>query len=92
MASITMSPLMNQIADNVDFMQCDITYDETKEYPYLFNAVVFNATLMEWMIIGRIRWNKQNSSAHCLAFKKLLERYPSGNLLGLVVDWSDAQI
>ena len=88
----TMSPLMNRIADNADFMQCDVTYDETREYPYLFNAVVFNDTLMEWMIIGRIRLNKQNSNAYRLAFKKLLEKCPSGNLLGLVVDWSDAQI
>ena len=71
---------------------CNVTsyYDETREYPYLFNAVVFNDTLMEWMIIGRIRLNKQNSNAYCLAIKKLLEKCPSGNLLGLVVDLSDA--
>ena len=80
---------MNRIADNADFMQCDVTYDETREYPYFFNAVVFNDTLM---VIGRIRLNEQNSNAYCLTFKKLLEICPSGNLLGLVIDWSDAQI
>ena len=67
MALIIYSPLMNQIADNADFMQCDVTYDETRD---LFNA---NDTLMKWMIIGQIRLNKQNSNAYCLAFKKLLE-------------------
>ena len=45
-------------------MQCDITYDETREYPCLFNAVVFNDTLMEWMIIARVRLDKQNSNAY----------------------------
>lgn len=38
----TMSPLMNKLADSAEFMQCDITYTKTREYPYLFNAVVFN--------------------------------------------------
>ena len=69
--------------------QCDITYDETRDYPYLFNAVVFNHTLMEWMIIGRIRLDKQNTNAYCLTFKKL---FAKNSLLGLVLDWSDAQI
>lgn len=88
----TMTPLMIKVADSAEFMQCDIMYDETGEYPYLFNAVVFNDTLMEWMIIGRIRLNKQNSNAYCLAFKKLLQKCSSDNLRGLIVDWSDAQI
>ena len=88
----TMSPLMIQIASGADFMQCDITYDETRDYPYLFNAVVFNHTLMEWMIIGRIRLDKQNANAYCLIFKKLFAKCSKNSLLGLVVDWSDAQI
>lgn len=44
------------------------------------------------MVICRIRLNKQSSEVYCLAFKMVLERCPSGNILGLVVDWSDAQI
>ena len=57
----TMSPLMVKIAGRAEFMQCDITYDETREYPYLFNAVAFNDTLMECVIIGRVRLSKQSS-------------------------------
>ncbi len=29
----TMSPLMSKVATEADFMQCDITYDESREYP-----------------------------------------------------------
>ena len=83
---------MVKIADSAEFMQCDITYDETREYPYLFNALAFNDTLMESVIISRVRLNKQSSEAYRLAFKKVLQKCPSENLLGLVVDWSDAQI
>ena len=28
-----MSPLMSKLAAGADFMQCDITYNETREYP-----------------------------------------------------------
>ena len=56
------------------------------------NAVVFKDTLMEWMIIARIRLDKQCSTAYFLTFKKLLEKVSSNNLHGLIVDWSDAQI
>ena len=38
----TMSPLMTEVATESDFIQCDITYDECKQYPYIFNAVAFN--------------------------------------------------
>ena len=67
-------------------MQCDITYAETREYPYLFNAVVYD-TLMEWMVIAHVRLDKQNSKAYCLAFKKklIVEKCSSGNLSGLIV-------
>ena len=78
----------------------DITYNETREYPYIFNAGIFNYTTMEWMVIGRIRMNKQDSNAYALAFRKLFSKiqadhphYSVGEtLLGLVVDWSDAKI
>ena len=51
----TMSPLM---ASEAEFIQCDITYDDLQEYPYTFNAVAFNSTSMEWMVIARVRLNK----------------------------------
>ena len=69
-----MSPLMLKVATAVDFMQCDITYAECTEYPYLFNAVVNNR-----MVIGRICMNKQDSCAYALAFKKVLSRCQADN-------------
>ena len=69
-----MSPLMSKLVAGADFMQCDITYNETREYPYIFNAVTFNYTTMEWMVIGRIRINKQDSNAYALGFRKLFSK------------------
>ena len=60
----TMSPLMATVAANSEFIQTDITYD----YPYIFNAVAFNCTSMEWMVIGRVRFGKaeQRSLLSCI--------------------------
>ena len=94
-----MSPLMSRVAEFIaEFMQCDITYDQFREYSYIFNAVVFNDVLMEWMVIGRVRLDKQDKNAYSLAFRKIFQKCKEINpkylefLLGLVVDWSDAQI
>ena len=61
-----MSPLMTKVATKSDLIQCDITYDECKEYPYIFNAVVFNSTVMEWMVVVRVRLDKQTAEAYML--------------------------
>ena len=90
----TMSPLMLKVATAADFMQCDITYDECTE------SLTSSMQLSITMVIGRIRVNKQDSCAYALAFKKLLSRCQADNpeyvlgksIVGLVVDWSDAQI
>ena len=63
----TMSPLMGKIASQSEFIQCDITYDDMKDYPYIFNAVAFNAVSMERMVVARVRINKQTSAAYELA-------------------------
>ena len=55
---------------------------------------------MEWMVIGRLWLNKQIASAYCLAFKKVFGKCSTSNssyklgetLIGIVTDWSDAQI
>ena len=94
----TMSPIMTRIATSADFIQCDVTYDESREYPYLFNAVAFNHTIMQWMVIARVQMDKLNSAAYCLVFKKIFEKCVACNsqfldgesLRGRVVDWSDA--
>ena len=41
----TMSPTMVKVASEADFMQCDITYDDCKYYPYIFNACGFQQYL-----------------------------------------------
>jgi len=43
----TMSPIMTRVATSADFIQCDVTYYESREYPYLFNAVAINHTIMQ---------------------------------------------
>ena len=80
----TMSPLMATVAASSEFIQTalpmiilNITYDNSKDYPYIFNAIVFNCTSMEWMLMGRIRLYKQSKEAYTLAFKKILERCSS---------------
>ena len=96
----TMSPYMSKIASEADFLQCDITYDDCKEYPYLFNAVAFDHTTMEWVVVARIRLDCQASAGYALCYKKLLEKCRSVKenfelgvtLQGIVTDWSDAEI
>ena len=96
----TMSPYMSKIASEADFIQTDITYDECKEYPYIFNAVAFDKVSMEWVVVARIRLNSQSSEGYALCFKKMFDRCRTSNedfelgstLLGIVTDWSDAEI
>ena len=38
----TMNPLMSKILAHAEFVEADITFNETKEYPYVFNMVAFN--------------------------------------------------
>lgn len=83
-----------------EFIEADITYNETREYRYLFNMVAFNYTTMDWMVVSRIRMDKQDANAYALAYSKtflkcksVLDDFEIGKtLLGIVVDWSDAEI
>ena len=55
---------------------------------------------MDWMVVCRIRLDKQTAKAHDLAYSKMFAKCKSSNhtfepgrtLLGIVVDWSDAEI
>ena len=95
-----MNTLMRQILYTSEFVETDITFNESLEYPYLFNMVAFDEVTMEWTIVSRIRMDKQDANAHALAFRKTFdackESYPDfsvgSTLLGVVVDWSDAEI
>ena len=88
-----MSPLMTKVATESDFIQCNITYDECKEYPYIFNAA-FNSSVMKWMVVARARL----AEAYALAFRKIFDHCSQSSkifevgkiLLGVVIDWSNA--
>ena len=66
--------------------------------------VAFDEVTMEWTTVSCIRMDKQDTIAHALAFKKtsflmhikediIILRLTIGEtLLGIVVDWSDAEI
>ena len=91
---------MCQVLSTSDFVEADITFNESLEYPYLFNMVAFDEVTMEWTTVSRNRMDKQDAIAHALAFKKTFAackgKYPNfkvgETLLGIVVDWSDAEI
>ena len=96
----TMSPTMAKFVSEADFIQCDITYDDCRDYPYIFNAVAFNKVSMEWMVVARLRLDAQSASAYALAFKMVFEKCKRFNkefelgstLQGIITDWSDAEI
>ena len=57
----TMTPLMPIIAAASEFIQTDVTYDGSREYSYLFNAVAFDGITMEYTIIARVRLSQQTA-------------------------------
>ena len=95
-----MNPLMSEILSKAEFNEADITYSETKEYPYLFNAAAFNETTMDWVVVSRVRLTKQDHSALCLTFSKTFNKCsldhssfkPGESLFAVVTDCSDAEV
>lgn len=67
---------MTQVLANTDFVEADVTLNETKEYTYLFNMTGFDEVSMEWVVVSRVRMDKQTWEAFALAFKKRLKRPP----------------
>ena len=43
---LVMSPVMPKILVSSPFIESDITYNDTKEYPYLFSATAFDPVTM----------------------------------------------
>ena len=80
---LTMNPLMSEILSKSEFIEADITYHETKEHPYLFNAAAFNEKTMDWVVVSRVRLTnyKQDHSAYCLAFSKTFNKCSLPTLL-----------
>ena len=63
-----MSPLMSTTLASSPFIETDITYSETKEYSYLFNATEFDPA------VCRIRITKQTKQKPMhFAFNKCLD-------------------
>ncbi len=91
---------MSSLLAESEFVEADITYNETREYPYLFNMVAFSYVTMDWVVVSRVRMTKQDASAYGLAYSKTFNKCKHSNnnfklgisLLGIVVDWSDAEI
>ena len=96
---LVMTPLMAQIVSSAPFIQADITFNETREYPYLFNVTAFDDISMRWMIVCRIRLTKQTHEGYALCFRLMFDKYKKEcssfelgrTLVGIVVDWSDAE-
>ena len=65
----------------------------------MFNVTAFDNTTMQWMVVCRVRVTSQSQEAYCLCFQKMFNRCKADkpefelgeNLVGIVVDWSDAQ-
>ena len=91
---------MSSILGKAEFVEADITFNESREYPYLFNLVAFDDTTLEWTIVSRVRMDKEGAKAHALAFRKSFQKceedfptfQPGVSLTGVVTDWSDAEI
>ena len=96
---LVMSPLMSQVLVSAPFIEADITYDETTQFPYTFNVTAFDDVLLQWIVVCRIRVTSQSAQAYALCFMKTFEQckkdHPNftvgESLVGVVVDWSDAQ-
>ena len=65
---------MAKIAAASEFIQTDVTYDESRDYPYLFNAVAFDEITMEYTILARVRLSQQTAETYALSFKKVIAK------------------
>ena len=97
---LTMNPLMSSLLARAEFVEADITFNGSREYPYLFNLVAFDDRTLAWAVVSRVRLDKQGAKAYALAFRKSFAEceddhptfQPGTTLTGVVTDWSDAEI
>ena len=62
--------------------------------------VAFNDVTLDWVVVSRVRMDKQDGNAYALAFSKTFQKYkadhpdfePGKTLKGVVVDQSAAEI
>ena len=70
---VVMSPLMAKILTDAPFLEADVTFDETREYPYMFNVTAFDTVTMKWVVVCRIRITKQTQDAYAMCFRLLFQ-------------------
>ena len=58
------------IEDGIKFILC-MRFNESREFRNLFNAVAFNYTTMDWVVI---RMDKQMATAYSLAYSKMFAK------------------
>ena len=93
-------PLMAKILTDAPFIEADVTFDETREYPYMFNVTAFDTVTMKWVVVCRIRITKQTQDASAMCFRLLFQtcqkdqpRFSPGvTLHGVVLDWSELRL
>lgn len=69
-----MNSFQCKVLSTAEFIECDLTYNESIEYPYLFNAVAFNDDTMEWVVVARVCLDKEGAKGYGLAYKKMFEK------------------
>ena len=67
-----MSPFMSSLLAESEFVEADVTYNETREYPYLFSMVAFNYVTMDWVVVSRIRIRYERRIYSHLGFQVFL--------------------
>ena len=56
-------------------------FNETKEYPYLVNVVAFNDVTLDWVVVSRVRMDKQDGNAYAIAFSKTFQKCKADQIL-----------
>lgn len=69
----TMNPFQCKVRSTAEFIACDLTYNESLEYPYIINAVAFYDDTLEWVVVPCVYLDKEGAKGFGLAYKKCLK-------------------
>jgi len=73
------------------FIGSDITYDKTTQFPIHIQCYCFDDVLLQWIVVCQIQVTSQSVQAYALCKKDHPNFTVGESLVGVVVDWSDAQ-
>ena len=90
---------MSETLSKAEFIETDTTYGENKVLPYLFNATASDYSTLKWVIVARLRCDKENTEMYQKAFKMMFATWKQAHLdfslgktlKGIVLDWSDTE-